>query len=349
MDALFSLYIRNKKLAAASALVFLLLIPLPLATLRYPSHVAVMAVIGTMVCCGVNIQMGSANMVNFAPAAFMGIGAYSLAFVTVKLGASPWLGLLTAVILCVLAGLLLGLPTLRTKGYYLSLVTMALQLAFTQTIKNIPSIGGPNGLSGVKALNFGEYSLYKTYTVFGVKLAPHFFYLIFCVVVLAALLYVADRIFITRFGLALNNIARDEIAANCFGVDVVRCKLFAFVTGSVFCGIGGVLYAGLTSFVGPDDFSFARSLTFICMVILGGMDNLAGVAVGAFLLTVITEKLRGFSDYAQLIYAVLLIVILIVRPSGLIPRRVRNYCEIFGRELAPPPATDPAGGSVPRQ
>jgi branched-chain amino acid transport system permease protein len=323
IDALFLLYARNKKVAAVSAFLFLMLIPLPLATLRYQSHIAVMAAICAMVCCGVNIQMGSTNMVNFAPAAFMGIGAYSLGYVTVKLGADPWLGLLAAVVLCALAGILLGLPTLRTKGYYLSLVTMALQLAFTQTIKNIPSIGGPNGISGVKALTIGGYPLYKTYTVFGVKLAPHFFYLLFCILVLTALLYVANRIFVTWFGLALNSIAQDEIAANCFGVDVVRAKLFAFVTGSVFCGVGGVLYAGLTSFVGPDDFSFARSLVFICMVILGGMDNLVGVTVGAFLLTVITEKLRGFSDYAQLIYGLLLLLILIVRPSGLIPKRVR--------------------------
>ncbi|GHS90680.1 hypothetical protein AGMMS49957_17200 [Synergistales bacterium] len=181
IDKLFSLYTRNKKLAVVSALFFALLIPLLLATLRYQSHIAVMAVICTMVCCGVNIQMGSTNMVNFAPAAFMGIGAYSLGYVTVKLGASPWLGLLAAVVLCVMAGLLLGLPTLRTKGYYLSLVTMALQLAFTQTIKNMPSIGGPNGLSGVKALTIAGYPLYKTYTLFGVRLAPHFFYLIFCI------------------------------------------------------------------------------------------------------------------------------------------------------------------------
>ena len=336
IDALFLLYTRRKKTAAASALFFALTIPLALATLRYPSHIAVMAVIGVMVCCGVNIQMGSANMVNFAPAAFMGIGAYSLGYVTVKLGASPWLGLLAALVLCALAGLLLGLPTLRTKGYYLSLVTMALQLAFTQTIKNIPAIGGPNGLSGVKALTLGGYPLYKTYTFFGVRLAPHFFYLIFCVLALAAVLYVANRIFVTRFGLVLNHIAQDEIAANCFGVNVARYKLFAFMTGSVFCGLGGVLYAGLTSFVGPDDFSFSRSLVFICMVILGGMDNLAGVAVGAFLLTVVTEKLRGFSDYAQLIYGLLLVVILIVRPAGLLPRRVRNYCETFARKLSPP-------------
>jgi branched-chain amino acid transport system permease protein len=336
INSLFSLYIQHKNLASSTAMLCLLVIPLLLATYRYQSHIAVMASIYAMVCLGINFQMGSTNMVNFAPAAFMGIGAYSMAVVTVKMGLSPWLGLLLAMLLCAVAGLLIGLPTLRTKGYYLSLVTMALQLAFTQLIKNIPYLGGPNGISGVKALNAGGFSLYKSYTLWGVKLAPHFFYLIFCSFVLAILFCVALRISVSRYGLALNSIAQDEIAANCFGIDVSRCKLFAFLVGSVFCGIGGALYASLTSFVGPNDFTFTRSLIFICMVILGGMDNPVGVVVGAFLLTVITEKLRSFSDYAQLIYALLLVFILIAKPAGLIPKRVRDYCALFGRKLSEP-------------
>lgn len=334
INALFSLYIRHKKLAFISAMLCLLILPLLLSGLRYESHIAVMALIYAMVCLGLNFQMGSTNMVNFAPAAFMGIGAYSMAMVTVKLGASPWLGLIMAVILCAFAGLLIGLPTLRTKGYYLSLVTMALQLAFTQLIKNVAFTGGPNGISGVKAFSLGGVSLFKSYNLplLG-KVAPHFFYLFFCSIFLVALVYIAMRIYVSRYGLALNSIAQDEIAANCLGVNVSGKKLFAFVIGGIFCGVGGALYAGLTSFVGPNDFTFARSLVFICMVILGGMDNPVGVVVGAFLLTVVTEKLRPFADYAQLVYALLLVIILIVRPWGLIPKRVRNYGELFNRQI----------------
>jgi branched-chain amino acid transport system permease protein len=332
VSALFALYIRHKKAAFASLLLCLLVMPLLLSGLRYEAHIAVMALIYAMVCLGLNFQMGSTNMVNFAPAAFMGIGAYAMAVVTVRLGASPWLGLGLALVLCAFAGLLIGLPTLRTKGYYLSLVTMALQLAFTQLIKNIDAIGGPNGISGVKAFSLGGFSLFKSYTLplLG-KTAPHFFYLFFCSTLLIVLVYIAMRVYVSRYGLALNTIAQDEIAANCLGVDVSRQKLLAFVLGGVFCGVGGALYAGLTSFVGPNDFTFARSLVYICMVILGGMDNPVGVVVGAFLLTVVTEKLRPFADYAQLVYALLLVVILIVRPAGLIPKRVRDYCALFNR------------------
>jgi len=330
---LYSLYIRYKKLSFVSALICMLILPFLLAKMRYESHIAVMAVIYSMVCLGLNFQMGSTNMVNFAPAAFMGIGAYSIAIANVKMNVSPWLGLLIAVVLCVFAGLLIGLPTLRTKGYYLSLVTMALQLAFTQLIKNIAYMGGPNGISGVKSFSVGGFSLFKTYTlpILG-RVAPHFFYLFFCIAVLILLVYIAMRINVSRYGLALNTIAQDEIAANCLGVNVSRQKLFAFVIGGIFCGVGGALYASLISFVGPNDFTFARSLVFICMVILGGMDNPIGVLVGAFLLTVVTEKLRPFADYAQLVYALLLVVVLIVRPAGLIPKRVRDYCSLFKRQ-----------------
>lgn len=338
INKIFALYIRYKKTAFITAILCMLVVPILLHNLRYESHIAVMAVIYAMVCLGLNFQMGSTNMVNFAPAAFMGIGAYSMAVVTVKLAMSPWLGLLMAIVLCAFAGLLIGLPTLRTKGYYLSLVTMALQLTFTQLIKNIAFIGGPNGLSNVGSLNFGAYSLYKSYTlslpILGtVKVVPHFFYLIFCSIVLVLLVYIAQRVYISRSGLALNNIAQDEIAANCLGVNNSRRKLFAFVIGAIFCGIGGALYASLTSFVGPNDFTFARSLVYICMVILGGMDNPIGVVTGAFLLTIITEKLRDFAEYAQLVYALILVIVLIVRPAGLVPKRVRNYCDLFKMKL----------------
>ncbi|MEG2213159.1 MAG: branched-chain amino acid ABC transporter permease, partial [Clostridiales bacterium] len=314
----YDLFIANKKLALVIAAICIFALPILFApkSSQYIAHIAVMATIYSMVCLGLNFQMGSTNMVNFAPAAFMGIGAYAMAVFTVRMGLSAWVGMLAAIFFSCTAGLLIGLPTLRTKGYYLSLVTMALQLTFTQLIKNIPYLGGPNGITGVKSLSIADFSFYKSYTVFGMKMAPHIPLFFFCLLLLFGMVYIAMRVGVSHYGLTLNNIAQDEVAANCLGVNCDRRKLFAFVIGSIFCGIGGALNAGLTSFVGPSDYTFARSLVFICMVILGGMDNPIGVVVGAFLLTVLTEKLRDFADYAQLIYAVILVTVLIVRPAG---------------------------------
>ncbi len=133
------------------------------------------------------------------------------------------------------------------------------------------------------------------------------------------------RVYFSRTGISLNAIAQDEIAANCFGVNIRRQKLFAFVIGGIFCGIAGSLLVGLEGYVGPDSYNFAKSLMLICMVILGGMDNTIGIIVGAFILAIISEKLRDFVDYQQLVYGIWLVVILIIRPNGIIPRRVRKY------------------------
>ncbi len=112
---------------------------------------------------------------------------------------------------------------------------------------------------------------------------------------------------------------------------VPRQKLFAFVIGGMFCGLAGSLFVGLDSYAGPSSYNFSKSLMLICMVILGGMDNSIGIIVGAFLLTIISEKLRDFADFQQLVYGLILVTMLIVRPNGIIPKRVRNYCGVTRR------------------
>ena len=196
-----------------------------------------MVTIYGMAGLGLNFQMGSTDMVNFAPAAFMGIGAYTMAVFTTKLGLSPWMGLIAAVFTSALMGLLIGLPTLRSKSYYLSLITMALQLAFTMVLFNIPYLGGPNGITGVVPISIGSFSLVKSYTILGVKLAPQVPFLYLSLLILSFFVYVAMRVNISRIGLSLNTIAQDEVAANCMGVNITSRKLFAFVIGAIFCGV----------------------------------------------------------------------------------------------------------------
>jgi branched-chain amino acid transport system permease protein len=334
VNSLFSAYIANKMPAIVSAIAVCIVVPLLLGTNNYLMHITTMAVIYAMACLGLNFQMGSTDMVNFAPAAFMGIGAYSVAVCTVRFSLSPWVGLLLGIVLSAIFGIIIGLPTLRTKGYYLSLVTLAMQIAFTQLLFNIPFLGGANGLPGVSRYSIFDFSLYSRYTIFGQRYAPQFPYLMLCICILILLTYISMRIYFSRSGLSLNVIAQDPIAANCLGINVSRQKLFAFVIGGIFCGISGSLLAGLESYAGPDNYDFTRSLMLICMVILGGMDNSIGVISGAFLLTIISEKLRDFADFQQFVFGAILIVMLIVRPSGLIPKRKRDYCRTSKRTLS---------------
>ena len=149
INKVFSLFIKYKKTALTSAFICLLALPFVISGNRYVMHIAILCCIYGMVALGLNFQMGSTDMTNFASAAFFGIGAYTTAVITVKYGMSAWLGLLLAIIIAVIFGFIIGAPTLGTKGYYLSLVTMALQLIFTMIIVNIPYVGGANGISGL--------------------------------------------------------------------------------------------------------------------------------------------------------------------------------------------------------
>ena len=202
---------------------------------------------------------------------------------------------------------------------------MAIQLAFTELIKVWPYVGGDDGLAGVERYSIFGFDLYKRYTIFGIRMAPQIPFLLLCIVFLVACTYIAMRVYFTKTGIAMNTEAQDEIAADCLGFNVSRTKLFAFVIGGMYCGLAGALFVGLEGYVGPATYNFQKSLMLICMVILGGMDNSIGIVVGAFVLSIITEKIRDFADFQQLIYGLVLVIMLIVRPDGIIPWRVRNH------------------------
>ncbi len=332
VNQIFDLFIKYKKTAIITGIILALAFPASLTTNIYIAHIATLAVIYGIACLGLNFQMGSTDMTNFAPAAFMGIGAYSVGICTIRLGLSPWVGMVLGVFAAGLFGFIIGLPTLKTKGYYLSLVTMAIQLAFTELVRIIPYVGGSDGMPNVTKYSIFGFSLYQRYTVGGIRFAPQIPYLYLCILFLVLCTYIAMRIYYSRTGLSLNTIAQDDIAANCLGINVSRQKLFSFVIGGMFCGLAGALFVGLEGYVGPDSYDFSKSLMLICMVILGGMDNSIGVVVGAFVLAIVSEKLRDFADFQQLVYGAILVIMLIVRPNGIIPKRVRNYCGITRRQ-----------------
>lgn len=332
LDRAYTVCIQERKVFLLAILLGAVCLPLALSGKPYALHIGVLVCVYAILALGLNFQMGSADMVNFAPAAFFGIGAYTTGVVTMKLGISPWLGLFFAAVVTAILGGLVGAPTLRTKGYYLSLVTMALQLIFSLVIVNIKAVGGPNGMPGVPGFTIGGFSFHQAHEFLGMRMPYQANYLYLALLLLAALLFVAYRVNLSAKGMALNNIGQDEVVAGCLGVNINKEKLFAFCLGGAFCGIAGAFYGHYMSFVGPDDYDFSKSLMIICMVILGGMDNPLGVVVGAFLLIGVNEKLRDFADYQMLIYGLILLIALWLRPQGLIPKRVRNYELLFHKK-----------------
>jgi branched-chain amino acid transport system permease protein len=194
-----------------------------------------------------------------------------------------------------------------------------------QLLNNFDFTGGPNGLVGIPAPSLFGHSFADPLVIFGHKLPSqaNFYYLSAALVVVA--IVTAHRLHGSRIGLAWNALRADEIAARAQGINVAWFKVLAFAVDAFLAAFAGTIYAFYVSYISPDNFTFLVSVTIMTMVIVGGMDNIFGVIVGAFLLTILPEKLRAFSDYRLLFFGVVIIGFLMIRPQGLFPQRMRSY------------------------
>ncbi|MGH7726531.1 MAG: branched-chain amino acid ABC transporter permease [Candidatus Eiseniibacteriota bacterium] len=275
-----------------------------------------------LILCGINVILAvSLNLVNgltgqfsIGHAGFMAIGAYASAVLTMRvlppvLASLAGLGvpapfaqgfvLLVALVsgglLAALAGLAVGLPSLRLRGDYLAIVTLGFGEIIRVLILNIDAIGAARGLSGV-----------PNYTTF-----------LWVALWAGAVVAVSYNLLRTTHGRAMLAVREDEIAAEALGVDTTRYKVTAFVVSAFFAGVAGGLFAHYLSYLNPSSFTFIKSIEVITMVVLGGMGSVSGSVVGAIALTVLPEALRPVKQYRMVIYALLLIVLMITRPQGL--------------------------------
>jgi len=320
-----SLVEAHKKLAIGWILFLLILLPILLGSNPYVIHIVFSAGLYAILALGLNFQLGSTNVVNFATAASYGIGAYTSALLAVHLGWSFWIVLPISGIVSAFFGFLLGLPTMKTKTYYLSLVTIAFGLIVYLFLNNLSWTGGPNGIGGIPFPSIGSFSLGSSWTLFGLTIPfqANFYYLTLILVVLSYV--VAQRIHDSKLGLAWNAIRNDEIAAECQGIDVTRNKIMAFCVDAFFGGVAGTVYAFNVSFISPENFTFMVSVTVVTMVIVGGMDNVPGVIFGALLMTLIPEKFQAFQSYRLWLFGLIILLMLFLQPKGLFPQKIRRY------------------------
>ncbi len=291
----------------------------------YALHLLVIALLYSVLALALNFQLGSANIPNFATGASYGIGAYTSALLALNFGVSFWLTLPVAAVVATIFGFLLGFPSMRTRESYLALVTIAFGIVVHQLLNNFSWTGGPNGLVGIPAPTIFGHSFAQPIEVLGFRLPSqaNFYYLSAALVALSILS--AKRLHDSRVGLAWNALRADPLAARCQGIDVVWYKMLAFGVDAFLAAFAGTIYAFYVSYISPDNFTFLVSVTIMTMVIVGGMDNTLGVILGAFLLTLLPEKLRIFADYRLLFVGVIVILFLILRPQGLFPQRPRHY------------------------
>jgi branched-chain amino acid transport system permease protein len=273
--------------------------------------------IGTFVllAIGLNIVVGHAGLLDLGFVAFYGIGAYTLAYLGTTLEWPFWPTLIMGVFLAAVSGVILGAPTLRLRGDYLAIVTLGFGEIVRITAVNTDALGGARGITPIP----------HPPPIFGLqfRLDPlPYYYLILFVIVLAIIFSL--RLQRSRVGRAWTAIREDEDAAELMGVPTFRFKLLAFAIGAMVGGLAGTVFASKVIFIAPTNFPFILSATILAAVLLGGAGNLPGVILGAFLIAWLPERFRGFADYRILVFGAALVLMMALRPQGLLPSRQRS-------------------------
>jgi ABC-type branched-subunit amino acid transport system permease subunit len=278
----------------------------------------------TVATLGLNVQFGYAGVLNFAGASFFGIGAYTSAVLNAHTAVPHLLVLLIGGLIAALIGSLLLLPVLRTRGHYAALVTIAFALLLKTFLEVNDVLGGPQGLQ-VKSMKIFGWSFNDSIEIGKISLSFYMSYFVASMVLLVGAFVLVRRLERSWIGLNLDALRLDETAASCFGLDVARWKITAFTLGNFLIGMAGALFGMVGGFVAPNNYTFADSLILVSIVLLGGIGNSWGLVVATIIVVVVPEKLQTIQEYRFLLYALLVIMVLLFRPEGLLPRPVRRY------------------------
>jgi branched-chain amino acid transport system permease protein len=341
-----------------AALVAWLVIALVLALLPFMSgellgrswvRIIDFALLYIMLALGLNIVVGYAGLLDLGYIAFYAVGAYLYALL-----ASPhfgvhwpvWAILPMGAMVAAGFGVLLGAPTLKLRGDYLAIVTLGfgeiIRIFLTNLNTPVNITNGPQGVSLIDPIAIGGFSFGETHTLLGVTLPSTYTYYYLFLALTFAIVFISIRLQDSRIGRAWVAIREDEVAAAAMGINTRNVKLLAFAIGASFAGVSGGLFAGFQGFISPESFTLFESIIVLCMIVLGGMGNIAGVVLGALLITVFPEALRYLGDLQQLllgrvlvdpndlrllIFGLALVVVMIFRPAGLLPsaRRRREF------------------------
>jgi ABC-type branched-subunit amino acid transport system permease subunit len=227
-------------------------------------------------------------------------------------------------LLAALIGSVLLLPVLRTRGHYAAVVTIAFALLLRTFLEVNDVLGGPQGMQ-VKGMSILGWAFNDNIEIGAISLSFYMNYYVLSLLLLIGAFILTRRLERSWIGLNLDALRLDETAASCFGLDVTRWKIMAFLIGNFLMGVAGAVFAMVGGFVAPNNYTFADSLILVSILLLGGIGNPWGVVVAAIIVVVVPEKLQAIAEYRFLLYALMVIGILLFRPEGLLPRTVRRY------------------------
>lgn len=296
----------------------LLLLVFPLLFSMYQVNIMTTALMYVVLGLGLNIVVGLAGLLDLGYVAFYAVGAYSYALLNYHFGLNFWVALPLGGLLGAAFGLILGFPVLRLRGDYLAIVTLGFGEIIRLVLENWNDFSfGPSGIANIPRPGlFGlDMSLQGSITFI--------YYLMICVMLFT--IFMVNRLQNSRIGRAWVALREDEIACQAMGIDKTKTKLTAFALGAAWAGMVGVIFAAKTTFINPASFTFLESAIILSIVVLGGMGSIVGVICGAFLLILLPEYLRAFSDYRMLLFGAIMVIMMVFRPEGIISRVRRIY------------------------
>jgi len=280
----------------------------------YHIDVLVTAGIFIILALGLNVIVGFAGILHLGYAAPYAIGAYAYGLLNLHWHVPFWPGLLLSSMIAALFGMLFAFPALRLGGDYLAIVTLGAGEIIRIALNNLDEItGGPNGLLGID-----HPDLFFKGTNFGVQSSPYYFLVLAFILILIFLL---RRVESSPLGRAWVAMREDELAASCMGINLMRAKLYAFGLGSFIAGVAGCIFAAKQGTISPDSFDFVVSVMVLAMVVLGGLGNISGVILGAFVLSLLPEFLRGFDAYRMLLFGAAMLIMMLLRPQGILSEK----------------------------
>lgn len=272
----------------------------------YMQHILNMVLINGILTIGLYIIFGLTGILSMAQAAFWGIGAYTAALLATRVGAPWYLGFVVAPVVTALFGVLLGAPALRLKSHYLTMATIAFAEVLRQIEVNWTSFtGGPNGIRDIPAPAIGSLVFNTPQKYFYIGL-----------VMLGLVVLLSTRLRASRLGRAMEAVRDDELAAEAMGVKLTAIKITAFGLSAAFAGLAGAMYAHLVGYISPDVFHLDIAMQILAMVLVGGRASPYGAILGAVVITVLPEALRGVQDWWGIIYGLIVIAFLAFAPKG---------------------------------
>jgi branched-chain amino acid transport system permease protein len=273
----------------------------------YHLYLLELVMVNSIAAIGLNLLTGNCGQISLSNGSFMAVGAYTTAIAMSHFGPFLAPALVAAVVAAGLLGALLGFPARRVSGLYLALVTLGFLAVVDVVIEEFPDLTG-----GVRGLNVPRPSLGSA----GVRADLALYYVVALATGLCV--FVARNLLSTRLGRAFNAVRQSSFAAQALGIPVGRTKVIAFTIAAAFAGLSGGLLALLVGFIDPTEFGISTSLRHITFIVVGGLGSIPGSVVGAAVLTLLPEALRGAKEYGDLAYGAILLASLFFMPTGLV-------------------------------